>query len=1284
MKYLFKIIFLILFSTQIFSQSGNTIYISPEGSDDNDGSLDFPFKTITKGVNSLNSGTIILLDGIYKEEVLINNKSNIIIKGDNSGNPVIDGTINLSDYNWEHIGNNIYKTSTDTTIWQLFIENNEMVMARWPNAQFSDKSIYSWDTWAEGDEVNSGNGILVFDNSKSFYSALDYDLDTAHAILNIGSFRTWNRKIQFSQSSDFFTYEKVPSGQYKDKHHHFFVEGDLDLLDTLNEWYHNQSSGELWLMTDGTNPNDLEVRGKVSTYSFEVKDSDQITIENLSFFSSTVKVYSTENFILQDCNFAFPSTSKRMIGDLSTPEATTIGINGSKNKVNNSIVRRNLFEYTDGDALRIYGDNNRIENNFFQYIDYSVAELPGLMVTMFINGDKNTITKNTIENVQASATVTPGERSIFSFNKVTKTGALQSDGSVFQGTRNFVADSEVHHNYVYNTPKLALRYDAPGDDPTAAGQRGKMYNNVAINTSGIMVKGDFHYIANNTVIGSNKNGIIILDEENSNLNTFTQNNLVDKLSGHRSLSNYEDKDRDGSPDYPIPGTSSNNWNGWDSVRTNYNNESNINNTIYDLIDSITLMPLEGSPLIDAGISIESIPQEIVGSAPDIGAYEYGAEKWEAGIEGWVPDFYPWSFTIDTDGDGTSDNIDNCPLTANPNQSDIDGDGIGDECDIIISNTSYEINNIEESISTKFKIGKFGWTEITYNNSHDEYYYPTSSDYNPAGWFQLEPHNFSTGDFNNDGLEDFVVTMAVFPHTIERRGRISSFTIGINQGDGSFKIEDDLFVSGEKNKLNRYFPYRVMTSDFNNDGTDDIVAASMGMIKRNSDGTHVTEYEQIPLTLSQENKFIDGSSNIEGQQDTGLPLGYSFGHDLSVGDVNGDGFSDFFTGKVLFINDGTGNFTNSTSLINYDFSKISYVMTSTMGDLNNDNIDDIVIMFAENQIVDHSGIIILSNGSIISNSNIIKIDKNIGLYGSNTKFNSLVILDVNDDSKNDIIIANTQAEPYYVGRKIQVLLNEENNNFIDKTNLFINSLEINSELHGEGTLYVKDADSDGDLDIIHSGQDFTNGYGMIIYYNEDGLFYQNDPKEYVWVQDWELDLEDQQKMVMNKAFPINIDNKNGIDFISWIRRPSNGTDWEKRDIIFYSIISYPDLDLDGVLDSEDNCPSTFNPDQEDWDNDGIGDLCGDPKPLFSEKISFIENIFPNPTSDNLIVTIRPEIEVKDIYFVDLSGKRIKPISIIRSDEGLDINVSNIKQGIYILEIETHKEVNKIKIIIERNK
>ncbi|MDL1873012.1 hypothetical protein FBR05_12570 [Deltaproteobacteria bacterium PRO3] len=34
----------------------------------------------------------------------------------------------------------------------------------------------------------------------------------------------------------------------------------------------------------------------------------------------------------------------------------------------------------------------------------------------------------------------------------------------------------------------------------------------------------------------------------------------------------------------------------------------------------------------------------------------------------------------------------------------------------------------------------------------------------------------------------------------------------------------------------------------------------------------------------------------------------------------------------------------------------------------------------------------------------------------------------------------------------------------------------------------------------------------------------------------------------------------------------------------------DLDCDGVLKSEDNCPETFNPTQTDSDEDGVGDLC----------------------------------------------------------------------------------------------
>ncbi|MDH3960638.1 MAG: PxKF domain-containing protein, partial [Desulfuromonadales bacterium] len=41
---------------------------------------------------------------------------------------------------------------------------------------------------------------------------------------------------------------------------------------------------------------------------------------------------------------------------------------------------------------------------------------------------------------------------------------------------------------------------------------------------------------------------------------------------------------------------------------------------------------------------------------------------------------------------------------------------------------------------------------------------------------------------------------------------------------------------------------------------------------------------------------------------------------------------------------------------------------------------------------------------------------------------------------------------------------------------------------------------------------------------------------------------------------------------------------------YSGATIPDTDIDGVPDSEDNCPYTYNQDQADSDHDGVGDAC----------------------------------------------------------------------------------------------
>ena len=52
------------------------------------------------------------------------------------------------------------------------------------------------------------------------------------------------------------------------------------------------------------------------------------------------------------------------------------------------------------------------------------------------------------------------------------------------------------------------------------------------------------------------------------------------------------------------------------------------------------------------------------------------------------------------------------------------------------------------------------------------------------------------------------------------------------------------------------------------------------------------------------------------------------------------------------------------------------------------------------------------------------------------------------------------------------------------------------------------------------------------------------------------------------------------------------------------------------------------------------------------------------------------------FIDFNGKMIIPNKVEKNQNILDINVSNLNNGIYLLNISTDKELNKVKVIIER--
>ena len=253
------------------------------------------------------------------------------------------------------------------------------------------------------------------------------------------------------------------------------------------------------------------------------------------------------------------------------------------------------------------------------------------------------------------------------------------------------------------------------------------------------------------------------------------------------------------------------------------------------------------------------------------------------------------------------------------------------------------------------------------------------------------------------------------------------------------------------------------ADYDGDGDIDVLLSGYEYNPLSSDPV---PYDGVTVMY-----INDGTGNFTAVTNTGLPEETSF-HMMESVDLDNDDDMDLILKARVFINDGTGMFTESH---NHDFVGVTRMVLS-VSDVNNDSFKDVFINGGGTG--NHEGRLYLNDGTG-------------GLYyDTRNSFKTMIggasdFADIDGDGDQDLFVAGWKNEYSSVYDKASVYFNDGTGLFIeDEYNDIINVADADSEF--------SDLDGDGDQDLIVSGWDdldseniseiyLNNGFGVFRVY-----------------------------------------------------------------------------------------------------------------------------------------------------------------------------------------------------------
>jgi len=690
--------------------AATAVYVAPDGDDSAAGSRTQPVKTLERAVKIASGGKdVYLLEGNYTEPLSLSDvhgsaDNPLVIRNAPGERVVFDGTDVLPDQwqqvkpdssagkqiqsvQWQRIGNNkVFSLKLDEPIYALVYDGRLMSDARWPNARWDDPwRLDRWNTLRRATEKSTPgelfDGFPTKNTLEESSRWVHYDrkaresyretlsetgLDfTGSVVLMSYAWGSWGtRVLEHEAGSDHFRFDAKFKGsgslqdeavrfvvkrihwddenRFKRSSHggiHYFMLG-LPALDIPEEWWYDQASKTLFFISpDGGKPDATKVRGKRRDYLLTLEKSSHVHLKGFGFIGAAVRIEDSDNSRLEDCNFKFSSYHKFSVGNFDMPVTTRIANKkGSEGQLFGNALVNCTFSYLDGNAFEGRSMGLNINNVRVYRTQQTTLGLDSRSISI---NDPSLVRRVSIEDVGASVGIKGGKLGgLYILNDICCFGGLQYDGAALQmgGREKY----RYLFNWSHDHPKRSYRFDA-ATNPSYSNAFGEIAYNLAWNTPGGMaIKGDDHLIHNNLMLGDSKIELFNMKRWASrNQRTVVANNIVARFVAGTD---------DWSDIKPPPKA---------KVLSIMHNNITIDMTQH-LRDPANLdfRPRAGSPLVDTGyrlgaddVSWKETPyvgmDSFVGEAPDIGAYEYGAEGY------WIPGFQHAHASRPVPPDGTA-------------------------------------------------------------------------------------------------------------------------------------------------------------------------------------------------------------------------------------------------------------------------------------------------------------------------------------------------------------------------------------------------------------------------------------------------------------------------------------------------------------------------------------------------------------------------------------------------------------------------------------------------------